>query len=84
MVPTNWPGLYVDPDEFAAQMEGLKAAGWHPVTLDRLRAYWTHGVPLGPGKPVVGTEMPEVMIGDLVYIARDECDFIARLGEITS
>ncbi len=50
-----YPGLYVDPDEFAAQMEGLKAAGWHPVTLDQLRAYWTRGVPLPPGKPVVLT-----------------------------
>jgi peptidoglycan/xylan/chitin deacetylase (PgdA/CDA1 family) len=50
-----YPGLYVDPDQFAAQMEGLKAAGWHPVTLDQLRAYWTRGVPLPPGKPVVLT-----------------------------
>jgi peptidoglycan/xylan/chitin deacetylase (PgdA/CDA1 family) len=50
-----YPGLYVDPDQFAAQMEGLKAAGWHPVTLDQLRAYWTRGVPLGPGKPIVLT-----------------------------
>jgi peptidoglycan/xylan/chitin deacetylase (PgdA/CDA1 family) len=50
-----YPGLYVDPDQFAAQMEGLRAAGWHPVTLDQLRAYWTRGVPLGPGKPIVLT-----------------------------
>ncbi|HZU59397.1 MAG TPA: polysaccharide deacetylase family protein [Solirubrobacteraceae bacterium] len=50
-----YPGLYVDPDQFAAQMEGLKAAGWHPVTLDQLRAYWTRGVPLPPGKPIVLT-----------------------------
>jgi peptidoglycan/xylan/chitin deacetylase (PgdA/CDA1 family) len=50
-----YPGLYVDPDEFQAQMEALKAAGWHSVTLDQLRAYWTRGVPLGPGKPVVLT-----------------------------
>jgi peptidoglycan/xylan/chitin deacetylase (PgdA/CDA1 family) len=50
-----YPGLYVDPDEFQAQMEGLKSAGWHPITLDQLRAYWTRGVPLGPGKPVVLT-----------------------------
>jgi peptidoglycan/xylan/chitin deacetylase (PgdA/CDA1 family) len=50
-----YPGLYVDPDQFAAQMQGLKAAGWHPVTLDQLRAYWTRGVPLGPGKPLVLT-----------------------------
>jgi peptidoglycan/xylan/chitin deacetylase (PgdA/CDA1 family) len=50
-----YPGLYVDPDQFAAEMEGLKAAGWHPVTLDQLRAYWTRGVSLPPGKPFVLT-----------------------------
>jgi peptidoglycan/xylan/chitin deacetylase (PgdA/CDA1 family) len=50
-----YPGLYVDPDQFAAEMAGLKAAGWHPVTLDQLRAYWTRGVPLPPGKPLVLT-----------------------------
>jgi peptidoglycan/xylan/chitin deacetylase (PgdA/CDA1 family) len=50
-----FPGLYVPADEFAAQMQALKAAGWHPVTLDQLRAYWLHGVPLGPGKPIVLT-----------------------------
>jgi peptidoglycan/xylan/chitin deacetylase (PgdA/CDA1 family) len=50
-----YPGLYVDPDQFAAEMEGLKAAGWHPVTLDQLRAYWTRGVQLPPGKPFVLT-----------------------------
>jgi peptidoglycan/xylan/chitin deacetylase (PgdA/CDA1 family) len=36
-------------------MQALKAAGWHAVTLDQLRAYWTKGVPLGPGKPIVLT-----------------------------
>jgi peptidoglycan/xylan/chitin deacetylase (PgdA/CDA1 family) len=41
--------------EFAAQMQALKSAGWHPVTLDQLEAYWTKGVPLGPGKPIVLT-----------------------------
>jgi peptidoglycan/xylan/chitin deacetylase (PgdA/CDA1 family) len=50
-----FPGLYVPATEFAAQMQALKAAGWHPVTLDQLRAYWTRGVALGPGKPVVLT-----------------------------
>jgi peptidoglycan/xylan/chitin deacetylase (PgdA/CDA1 family) len=48
-----FPGLYVPADEFAAQMQALKSAGWHPVTLDQLHAYWTRGVPLGPGKPIV-------------------------------
>jgi peptidoglycan/xylan/chitin deacetylase (PgdA/CDA1 family) len=50
-----YPGLYVPASEFAAQMEALKAAGWHAVTLDQLEAYWTRGVPLGPGKPIVLT-----------------------------
>jgi peptidoglycan/xylan/chitin deacetylase (PgdA/CDA1 family) len=50
-----FPGLYVPADEFAAQMQALKAAGWHAVTMDQLAAYWTRGVPLGPGKPIVLT-----------------------------
>jgi peptidoglycan/xylan/chitin deacetylase (PgdA/CDA1 family) len=50
-----FPGLYVPAGEFAAQMHALKAAGWHAVTLDQLRAYWTEGVQLGPGKPIVLT-----------------------------
>jgi peptidoglycan/xylan/chitin deacetylase (PgdA/CDA1 family) len=50
-----FPGLYVPAPEFAAQMQALKSAGWHPVTLDQLDAYWTKGVPLGPGKPIVLT-----------------------------
>jgi peptidoglycan/xylan/chitin deacetylase (PgdA/CDA1 family) len=50
-----YPGLYVPAPEFAAQMQALKAAGWHAVTMDQLQAYWTRGVPLGPGKPIVLT-----------------------------
>jgi peptidoglycan/xylan/chitin deacetylase (PgdA/CDA1 family) len=50
-----FPGLYVPADEFAAQMAALKSAGWHPVTLDQLQAFWSRGVPLGHGKPVVLT-----------------------------
>jgi peptidoglycan/xylan/chitin deacetylase (PgdA/CDA1 family) len=50
-----FPGLYVPAPEFAAQMQALKAAGWHAVTLDQLEAYWSKGVPLGPGKPIVLT-----------------------------
>jgi peptidoglycan/xylan/chitin deacetylase (PgdA/CDA1 family) len=50
-----FPGLYVPVGEFADQMQALKSAGWHPVTLDQLKAFWTRGVPLGPGKPVVLT-----------------------------
>jgi peptidoglycan/xylan/chitin deacetylase (PgdA/CDA1 family) len=48
-----FPGLYVEPSEFAAQMQALKNAGWHAVTLDRVQAYWLHGVSLGSGKPIV-------------------------------
>jgi peptidoglycan/xylan/chitin deacetylase (PgdA/CDA1 family) len=50
-----FPGLYVTPNEFSAQVRALKNAGWHAVTLDEVEAYWTRGVPLGPGKPVVLT-----------------------------
>ena len=48
-----FPGLYVPPPEFAEQMNALKSAGWHAVTLDQVEAYWTRGVPLGPGRPIV-------------------------------
>jgi peptidoglycan/xylan/chitin deacetylase (PgdA/CDA1 family) len=50
-----FPGLYVPSGEFAAQMQALKNAGWHAVTMDQLEAYWKRGVPLGPGKPIVLT-----------------------------
>ncbi len=48
-----FPGLYVPPAEFAAQMQALKSAGWHAFTLDQVEAYWRKGVPLGAGKPIV-------------------------------
>jgi peptidoglycan/xylan/chitin deacetylase (PgdA/CDA1 family) len=47
--------LYVPPEQFTAQMQALKAAGWHAVTLDQLEANWTRGAPLSPGKPIVIT-----------------------------
>jgi len=50
-----FPGLYVEPQLFAAQMQALKEAGWHAVTQDQVEAYWRRGVPLGPGKPIVLT-----------------------------
>ena len=50
-----YPGLYVQPQEFAAQMQALRTAGWHPVTLDQLRAYWTKGARLPAGRPIVIT-----------------------------
>lgn len=52
---TALPALYVPASEFSGQMHALKANGWHAVTLDQLEAYWTRGVPVGPGKPVVIT-----------------------------
>ncbi len=48
-----FPGLYVSASEFAAQMKALTKAGFHAVTLDQLEAYWRHGAPLPPGKPIV-------------------------------
>jgi peptidoglycan/xylan/chitin deacetylase (PgdA/CDA1 family) len=48
-----FPGLYVEPAEFAEQMHALERAGWHAVTLDQVETYWRRGVPLGPGKPIV-------------------------------
>jgi peptidoglycan/xylan/chitin deacetylase (PgdA/CDA1 family) len=48
-----FPGLYVEPAEFAAQMQALKDAGWHAVTPDQVESYWREGTPLGSGKPIV-------------------------------
>ena len=45
-----FPGLYVAPGEFAAQMQALKSAGWHAVTLDQVEAYWRRGAPLRSGQ----------------------------------
>ena len=50
-----FPGLYVTPQDFASEMQGLRQAGWHAVTLDQLRAYWTDGARLPAGKPIVIT-----------------------------
>ncbi|MFL5863185.1 MAG: polysaccharide deacetylase family protein [Solirubrobacteraceae bacterium] len=55
LVGAPYPGLYVEPQEFAAQMHALKAAGWHAVTLDQLRASWIKGARLPAGKPIVLT-----------------------------
>jgi peptidoglycan/xylan/chitin deacetylase (PgdA/CDA1 family) len=48
-----FPGLYVPPAEFAAQMRALKHAGWTAVTQDQVAAYWRKGVSLPRGKPIV-------------------------------
>ena len=50
-----FPGLYVAPSEFAAQMRALKSAGWHAVTLEQMQANWRKGTPLGSGKQIVLT-----------------------------
>jgi peptidoglycan/xylan/chitin deacetylase (PgdA/CDA1 family) len=50
-----FPGLYVPPAEFAEQMQALKSAGWHAVTLDEVAANWRNGASLGAGKPIVLT-----------------------------
>ena len=47
--------MYVPADEFSSQMDALKADGWRAVTLDQLDGYWTRGLGLGPGKPIVIT-----------------------------
>jgi peptidoglycan/xylan/chitin deacetylase (PgdA/CDA1 family) len=49
----KFPGLYVSPEEFSAQMHALAAAGFHAVTMDQMRANWTRGTPLPAGKPIV-------------------------------
>lgn len=48
-----FPGLYVEPQQFATQMRALKRAGWTAVTLDEVTAYWREGVSLPAGKPIV-------------------------------
>jgi peptidoglycan/xylan/chitin deacetylase (PgdA/CDA1 family) len=50
-----FPGLYVTPREFAAQMRALGAAGWRATTLDQLAAYWSGSRGLPAGKPIVLT-----------------------------
>jgi peptidoglycan/xylan/chitin deacetylase (PgdA/CDA1 family) len=48
-----FPGLYVEPRLFAEQMQALRDAGWHAVTLDQIEAHWRRGVSIGAGKPIV-------------------------------
>lgn len=52
---TGNPALYVPVDEFTGQMQALKAAGWHAVTLNQVAAYWARGTSLGTNKPIVIT-----------------------------
>ncbi|HEY2766963.1 MAG TPA: polysaccharide deacetylase family protein [Solirubrobacteraceae bacterium] len=48
-----FPGLYVEPEEFAEQMHALAHAGYHAVTMDQLWANWHEGAALPAGKPIV-------------------------------
>jgi peptidoglycan/xylan/chitin deacetylase (PgdA/CDA1 family) len=48
-----FPGLYVPPAEFAAQMHALAAAGYHAVTMNQIWDNWHRGTPLPQGKPIV-------------------------------
>jgi peptidoglycan/xylan/chitin deacetylase (PgdA/CDA1 family) len=51
--PTSrFPGLYVPPAEFAAQMRALASAGYHAVTLDELRS-GLRGTGSLPPRPIV-------------------------------
>jgi peptidoglycan/xylan/chitin deacetylase (PgdA/CDA1 family) len=44
-----YPGLYVAPSDFKAQMAYLARAGFHPVTLSHVWSYWHGGsLPLHP------------------------------------
>ena len=47
-----FPGLYVPRAEFRAQMEALRRAGFHSVTLDQVERSWSNGTALPP-RPVV-------------------------------
>jgi peptidoglycan/xylan/chitin deacetylase (PgdA/CDA1 family) len=53
--PANapYPGLYVTPALFAAQMHALAAAGYHAVTMNQVWDNWRYGAPLPAGKPIV-------------------------------
>jgi peptidoglycan/xylan/chitin deacetylase (PgdA/CDA1 family) len=51
--PTSpFPGLYVPPAEFAAQIRALAGAGYHAVTLDQVASAW-RGTGSLPARPVV-------------------------------
>ena len=47
-----FPGLYVDPAQFAAQVAALVRAGYHAVTQDEMLAAWRGAAAL-PRRPIV-------------------------------
>ena len=49
-----FPGLWLSPRDFRAQLGWLAAHGYHPVTLGRVLRYWRGGYAL-PRRPVVLT-----------------------------
>jgi peptidoglycan/xylan/chitin deacetylase (PgdA/CDA1 family) len=49
---TPYPGLWVPTRTFAAQMQALRRAGYHAITMAATFAAWRHGAPL-PRRPVV-------------------------------
>jgi peptidoglycan/xylan/chitin deacetylase (PgdA/CDA1 family) len=49
----RFPGLYVAPAEFTAQMSALAAAGYRGVTLDDVARNWRTRAALGTGQPIV-------------------------------
>jgi peptidoglycan/xylan/chitin deacetylase (PgdA/CDA1 family) len=49
----KFPGLYVTPEELRGQVQALAQAGWHAVTMDQMQAYWSRGVALPAGHPIV-------------------------------
>jgi peptidoglycan/xylan/chitin deacetylase (PgdA/CDA1 family) len=61
-----YPGLYVAPSDFKAQMAYLARAGYHPVALSQVWSYW-HGGPL-PVRPVVLT-FDDGYLGDYTVAA---------------
>jgi peptidoglycan/xylan/chitin deacetylase (PgdA/CDA1 family) len=49
-----FPGLWVPPAEFAAQMHALQRAGFQAISLDQAWAYWRYGAQL-PAHPIIVT-----------------------------
>ena len=49
----RFPGLFVAPTQFTAQMNALAAAGFRAVTLDQIAKTWLTRAPLPPGHPIV-------------------------------
>jgi peptidoglycan/xylan/chitin deacetylase (PgdA/CDA1 family) len=47
-----YPELWVSPELFAQQMQALRTAGYHAVTLDAVLDNWQRGAPL-PSRPIV-------------------------------